>query len=156
MRIWTASLAAVVVQPLVFAARLAPDHAAWQQALHSVGLVLLSVVVVAAASVLLVGIPGFLLLRKFQRLNWISLALAGFLAGTLPLAVLGWPRRLEGFSAGVNWHGQYVDTYIDGLPTTHAWLMFGEQILLFGLHGVIGALVFYAVWRRSSKHSCQV
>lgn len=155
MRIWTASLAAVAVQPLVFAGRIAPDYIASPMEWNGLGFVLLCVLAVASASVLILGIPSFLVLRKFHRLDRVSLAIAGFAAGTLPVAVLGFPRRLEGYSSSVNWHGRHVVTYIDGLPTTHAWLMFGEQVLYFGLHGVIGALVFHAVWRRPSDRPCQ-
>lgn len=147
MRIWIASIAAVAVQPLVFAGRIAPDYLASSQPLYGVGFVLLSVVVVAAAVVLILGIPTFLMLRKFQREGWASLAIAGFVLGALPVAI-SWPRRLEGFSSGQNWHGKYVDIYISGAPTTYAWLTYGENVLYFGLHGLAGALVFYAVWHR--------
>jgi hypothetical protein len=152
MRIWLASIAAVVVQPLVLAGRIAPDYLASSQPqpLHGVGFFLLSVVVVAAAVVLILGIPAFLILRKFQREGWGSLAIAGLVLGALPV-VFSWPRSLEGFSSGHNWHGKYVETYVNGTPTTYAWLTYGENILFFGLHGLAGALVFYAVWRRLER-----
>ena len=147
MRIWLASIAAVAVQPLVFAGRIAPDYFASSQPLYGVGFVLLSVVVVAAAVVLILGIPTFLLLSKFQREGWASLAIAGFALGVLPVA-FSWPRHQEGFSSGQNWHGKYVDLYINGAPTTYAWFTYAENGMYFGLHGLAGALTFYAVWRK--------
>src|SRR5690242_10553304 len=118
MRIWIASIAAVAVQPLVFAGRIAPDYLASPQPLYGVGFFLLSVLVVAAAVVLVLGIPTFFMLRKFQREGWASLAIAGFVLGALPL-VFFWPSHLEGFSSGQNWHGNYVQTYVNGIPTTY-------------------------------------
>ena len=150
MRIWIASIAAVAVQPIVLALRIVPDYVASPQPLYGVGFILLSVVVVAAAVVLVLGIPAFHILHKFQREGWGSLAIAGFVLGALP-AVFSWPSRFEGFSSGHNWHGKYVETYVNGTPTTYAWLSYGENILYFGLHGLAGALVFYAVWRRLGR-----
>lgn len=146
MNIWIAALAAVAVQPLVLVLRIAPDYLASPQPLYGIGFMLLAVVVVAAAVVLILGIPAFLMLRKLHREGWVSLAIAGFALGALPVAV-SWPGHLEGFSAGQNWHGKYVQTYVNGVPTSYAWLTYGENVLFFALHGLVGALVFYAIWR---------
>jgi hypothetical protein len=151
MRIWIASVAAVAVQPLVFAARFAPDYFASPQPLYGIGFMLLSVVVVAAAAVLLLGIPTVFLFRKFQRTGWTSFGIAGFVLGALPVGALSWPGRLEGFSSGENWHGKYVESYINGVPTIYAWLTYVENVMYFGLHGLVGALVFYAVWRKQDR-----
>jgi hypothetical protein len=148
MRIWIASVAAVAVQPLVFAVRIAPVYFASSQSLNGIGFILVSVIVVAAVVVLTLGIPTFLLLRKFQRVSWASLAVAGFALGALPMAAFSWPRDLEGYSSGATWHGKYVDFYVNGVPTTYAWSSYGESVMYFGLHGLVGALVLYAVWRR--------
>jgi len=102
--------------------------------------------VVGAAVVLVLGVPAFLALRRYQREGWSSLAAAGALLGTLPSAFF-WPRTLDGYSAGQNWHGKYVETYVNGTPTIYAWLVYGESALFFALHGLVGALVFYGVWR---------
>lgn len=147
MRLLIAFIAAVAVQPVVFFVRIAPDYFASSTPMYGLGLFLASVVVVAAAAILFLGIPTFLLLRKFAYLNWTSLSIAGFFLGMLP-AALSWPRTLEGYSSGQNWHGRYVDTYVNGVPTSYAWLTYAEGVLLFGVHGLVGALVFYAMWRR--------
>ena len=146
MNIWIAAIAAVAVQPLVFALRVLPDFLSSPQPLYGVGFVFLAVVVVGAAVVLVLGVPTFLALRRFGREGWGSLAAAGALLGALPSA-FSWPRTMEGFSAGQNWHGKYVETYVNGAPTTYAWLTYGESVLFFALHGLVGALVFYGVWR---------
>ena len=147
MRLFIAFIAAVAVQPVVFFLRVAPDYIAYSTPMYGLGLFLVSVVVVAAVATLFLGIPTFLMLRKFAYLNWTSLSIAGLLLGMLP-AALSWPRTLEGYPSGQNWHGTYVDTYVNGVPTTYAWLTYAEGVLLFGVHGLVGALVFYAVWQR--------
>lgn len=150
MRIFVAAIAAVAVQPVVFLIRVAPDYFASTTPVYGLGLYLAAVVVVAAAAVLLLGIPTFLLLLRFGRANWISVAISGFFLGMLPAAI-SWPSRLEGYSSGENWHGKYVDTYVQGVPTSYAWLTYAEGVLFFGLHGLAGALMFYAVWRRIQR-----
>ena len=150
MRILIASVAAIAVQPVFVFARIAPDYFASSTPVYGLGLFLAAVVIVASAAVLLLGIPMFLLLRKYDRVNWTTLAIAGICLGMLPAAP-GWPRHLDGYSSGMNWHGKYVDTYINGVPTSYAWLNYVEDVLYFGAHGLIGALVFYAVWRRLER-----
>lgn len=150
MKIWIASIAAVAIQPFVFSGYTLPGFFASSQTIYEIWFVLLSVVVVAAAAVLLLGIPAFLLLRKYKKDSWVSLAISGAILGALPVS-LSWPRGLEGLSAGQNWHGKYVDTYINGMPTKYAWLTYGENVMYYGLHGLAGALVFYAVMRRLER-----
>jgi hypothetical protein len=150
MRLLIASIAAVAVQPVVFFARVAPDYFASSTPVYGLGTFLAAVVVVSAAAVFVLGIPAFLLLRKLGRANWTSLATAGLCLGMLP-AALSWPRTLEGYSSGQNWHGKYVDTYVHGVPTSYAWLTYAESVLNFGLHGLVGALTFYAVWRCNER-----
>ena len=150
MKTWVAAIAAVVVQPLVLFARFVPALLSSSEPMYGVGLFLVAVCVVAAAVVLVLGVPAFLLLRRLQRESWISLALTGVVLGALPIA-LSWPRHLDGYSAGSNWHGKYVQTYVNGTPTNYAWLSFAENVAFFGLHGLVGALAFYGVWQRLNR-----
>jgi hypothetical protein len=152
MRIAIASLAAVAVQPLVFFVRIAPDYFAAPAPMYGVGVVVMGIVVVGAAVVMLLGIPTYLILRKAGRTNWPTIAFAGASLGALPTALF-WPRHLEGYSSGQNWHGNYVETYINGIPTQYAWLNYGESILYFGIHGLVGALSFHATWRALESKS---
>jgi hypothetical protein len=83
-----------------------------------------------------------------RRESWGSLSVTGFLAGAIPVAALSLPRYLQGYSSGYNWHGRYVEFYVKGVPTVYAWQAYAENIASYGLHGLIGAVVFFAVWRR--------
>ncbi len=154
MKIFAAAIAAVAVQPLVLYARLIPAMLVPSVPWAGVGGVVVVVCAIAAAAVLILAIPAFLLLRRLRRDSWASLAFTGFVLGTLASAV-SWPRHLEGYSGGSNWHGRYVQTYVDGNPTNYAWLSFAENLVFFGLHGLVGALVFYGVWRRLTRFERQ-
>jgi len=151
MRILAASIAAVLIQPVVFMARLTPVFFESSQGFSGLGFILMCVLAIAAAGVVILGVPAFFLLKRFQRANWKSLAMTGFGIAASASAVLSWPRRLAGYSSGENWHGKYVVTYINGEPTKYAWLTFSESTLYFGVHGVVGALVFYMVWHQFDR-----
>lgn len=151
MRILLATIAAIVVQPIVFAGLIAPDYFASSQPSHEFGLLFLSIVVIAAAVILTLGIPAFLVLRRYQLDTWKSLAITGFVLGSVPMAVIAWPHILGGLTAGYNWHGKFVYFYTNGQPTTYAWLSYGENLIYYGIHGLVGSLVFYAVWFRLSR-----
>lgn len=149
-KIAIAASAAIVVQPLLliavnwaysvyYGASIPP------QAFATLGIWAL---IVASVFVLLLGIPIFLLLKHGGRANWIELGFAGFLAGAAPLGIITWPLRWPGYSSGGNWHGRYVEFFQNGVPTIYGWLQYATDLLQFGLHGLVGALVFLAVWCR--------
>ena len=149
LRIWIAGMAAALVQPLI-QALLYAGFLFGTERLADTQLILMWVFGVAAVCVFLLGVPAVLLLRRMGRLGWRSVSVAGIVLGALPIAALGWPDRHEeiAFSAGQNWHGHYVDTYVAGIPTHYAWLLYGESILGSAALGLASALVFFAVWRR--------
>jgi hypothetical protein len=111
MNIWISAIAAVVVQPLLLLLRILPDYLSSPQSHYGIGFVLFAVVAVSAALVLLLGVPAFLALRKLRRDSWRSLGMVGFVLGALS-AASSWPSRLDGYSAGQNWHGQYASGVI--------------------------------------------
>jgi hypothetical protein len=146
--IWLASIAAVIVQPLVLVARFLPELLDPSTPIYGLGFVVVATIVVSAAFVLVLGIPAFLLLRRKRRDGWLSLSLTGFLVGALPFALLSWPKEMPGYTSGGNWHGRYVEFYHLGAPTEYGWHSYVESVAVFGIHGLIGALTFFAVWRR--------
>jgi hypothetical protein len=95
---------------------------------------------------ILIGAPVFLLLKRRNGLRWVSVSLAGFLAGAVPLGLIGYPARQDGYSSGATWHGKYVEFYQGGEPTRYAWFSHFESCLLWGTLGVIAAVVLWRVW----------
>jgi hypothetical protein len=153
MRFLIAAFSAAAVQPLIFLVRIAPDFFASSDVVYGLASLLIEIVVVALAVILLLGIPCYCLLRALGRVSWTSLVIAGALLGMLPVLFL-WPRPVPGFSSVHNWHGRSVTTYADGIPTSYAWMQYWENVLYFGLHGLAGALVFYATLRRLERRAC--
>jgi hypothetical protein len=144
------SLGAIAVQPFVFLAWLGLPmllHGETSQLLDVVSASFLAALF-AVPFVLLIGVPAALLLAHYSKLRWWLLALIGFIAAALPIAVSG-PGAGPGFSSGGNWHGKLVKFVVDGKPTLYGWLNHIESTVYFGLHGLVGATVFYLVWRRS-------
>ena len=149
--IFVAAIAAIAIQPLFFYVWfLLPAVIAGESVSgHDILQMALYVLVFSAAFVLVIGIPAFLLLRRFNRATMPMLSLSGFLIALVPIMLLSWPGiNSKGYSSGGNWHGKPVDYVIDGVTTIYGWLSYAESSLMFGLHGLIGAIVFYFVWRR--------
>lgn len=155
MRLVLATFAAVLVQPLLaIAYTFGPflvirEELPYSQLPGFAG----SVTLVGAVFVVALGIPTYYFLRRFGIATKQRVALAGCALSAVPASILGWPRRSTGFSSGGNWHGTYVEFYSDGVPTLYAWLTYFESVLWFGLHGFLGALVFYLLISKSSERS---
>ncbi|MDB5987788.1 MAG: hypothetical protein JWR16_2841 [Nevskia sp.] len=106
------------------------------------------VVVVSTVFVLVLGLPIFLVLKHLNKLSWRWLIAFGFSAAAIPLALVTfplWPSPAN-VSSGANWHGHYVDFVKNGIYTIYGWLNYVENVLWFGVHGVVGSAVFYYVW----------
>ena len=122
------------------------DASAGYLSMESVVMVAVVVTLVAGATVLLLGVPAFLLLRRWRHDSWWTMALAGALLGSLLALWMGWPN-MPGYTLRENWHGQLVYIYLNGEPTRYAWFKLAETTGAYALLGMATALVFYAVWR---------
>jgi hypothetical protein len=155
-RIVLAALAAILVQPVAVLLYGVADRLAFYPLEagpiigYGMGYVLTAVIAVAALHVLLLGVPIFLLLRRFGRLTPRNIVLAGFVAGCLPMGAVGFPLRgdMKGFSASHNWHGHFGATIEDGVTTGFGWITYVDSVVLLGLQGALGAFVFLKVWTR--------
>ncbi|WP_144409189.1 hypothetical protein [Pseudoxanthomonas suwonensis] len=106
-------------------------------------------VLVTFLHALLLGLPAFLLLRRFGWLSARTLSVAGFVAGALLVGMAGWPWRggAPGSSYSTSWHGRFVEMQRDGVPTLYGWLSWLESVAVFGLVGIASALAFWYGWR---------
>ena len=148
MRLVGAILAAVLIQPLFGVLYTFLPMLGVGESLPVDQMLLYSfyVLVVAGFFVIVLGVPLFFLLKRFGKATRSSVSGLGLALAGIPTLVMGWPRRMEGYSSSGNWHGTYVNFYLDGLPTTFAWLSYVESIFWFGAHGLIGALLFYVIY----------
>ncbi|RZI70582.1 MAG: hypothetical protein EOP13_20575 [Pseudomonas sp.] len=148
--IMLSSFGAIAVQPLVFLCwlgipmLLSGETAALRDAVRYSFLP----AVFAVPFVLFIGIPVTLVLVHYGKLRWWPLGMIGFVAAALPIALSG-PGGGAGHSSGGNWHGKPVDFIVNGEPSLYGWLNYLESTCFFGLHGLVGATVFYVLWRHT-------
>ena len=151
------SLAAIAVQPLVFMFYMAilPIIAGQDVPLADIGSMSVIVIVVAIPFVFLVGIPSALLLRRVGQLRYWPIAALGFAFAALPIAIWRMPVGSAGYSLGGNFYGHIESFIVDGKPTIWGLLDYAQSVLTFGLHGLVGASAFYAVFRWSARWSAR-
>ncbi len=150
-----AALAAIVIQLPLFALLNLPPLLIGGDGIagSDIAFYTAAVLIVATATVLLVGLPVFALLRRLGKVSMPSSALAGLAIGALPILLLGWPLHglYGGYSSSGDWFGHTVDFYKNGVPTYYAWLDYGLNVIRLGIHGALGAMLFYVVWRRMAS-----
>jgi hypothetical protein len=152
LAILASSLAAAAVQPvflfcwLMLPILLLGQKIPWDQFLT---LVFFSAIF-ALPFILLLGVPLTILLHRFGQLRWRWLAVAGALTGAI-FGGLSGPGGGPGYSSGGNWYGNLVSFVVNGEPTIYGWLRYFRSILVFALHGVLGASVFFLVWVRFKR-----
>jgi hypothetical protein len=145
------AFAAILVQPLFALAWSFLPAVLHGEAVRSSDLLSMVgwVTLVAAFAVLILGVPAFLVLLRVRAFSIRWVGVLGSTLGALPVALLGWPTGGDsGSSASVSWHGRLVPTMVDGVTTLEGWLMHLEGVLLFGTHGLLGALAFGWAWRK--------
>ena len=97
---------------------------------HNAGAVLVVAWLVSLAHLFALGVPGFLLLRRYRVLNGRTIALWGLLAGAVPVGVLTWP-------IGGN-----------GVASPHGWFSYAQGVASCGVLGALSAVVFLGAWRK--------
>jgi hypothetical protein len=159
-RILRASLCAIAVQPFLALLYFGPFFvlpallAGEPMSLLALVPTLLAVTAIAAAHLIILGLPLFWALKRWGRLNFLSVALAGFLVGSGPVTAFYWPtRNSAGSSYSYTSGGKIVWTEIDGVPTLAAWLDTLKGAAFYGGFGAVGALVFWVIWQRYGGHT---
>jgi hypothetical protein len=99
------------------------------------------VLVVALGHAVILGLPAFLLGRFLGRVNLIFSAIAGFIIGAVPIALLTLLTLGGTFSASTNG----IPTIINGMPTLAGWLEFLKSWMSFGGLGALGGIAFFLV-----------
>lgn len=145
------ALAAIFVQPVLALVWTALPALLNGEMVRGSDLVTLTglVTLVAAVAVLAMGVPAFHLLLRVRPFSSRRVGALGFALGALPVALLAWPAQVDsGYSASRSWHGLDVTTVVNGVTTMHGWLIYLEGVLVFGVHGWIGALAFGWAWSK--------
>jgi hypothetical protein len=95
------------------------------------------------AHILLVGIPITLLLRKYQRLNWVSMIFSGFIVGCISCSILILLTSYE--SSGTSYKAGSEWLVINGSLTVEGWKNHAMSVLRSGALGSVVSGVYYAV-----------
>jgi hypothetical protein len=83
-----------------------------------------------------------------------KITMVGFGIPSVLALVWLWPLSPgSGFSSGMSYHGTYRRMIDDGVPTFWGWVGFVEALVIFGLHGAVGAIIFFLVWRKVERGS---
>lgn len=107
------------------------------------------VAIVTAAIVIFLGIPAYLILRHYDFASARNLLVIGFLIPAILFILFSLIYQVgSGFSSGANYYGTYREMIVSGVRTTGGWISFAEDLVKFGVHGMIGAFVFKKVWER--------
>jgi hypothetical protein len=97
------------------------------------------------------GLPLCLVLRKQDRVGWLTSAACGAVVGALPLGVLlfpGWSSE----SAATTWvNGELMA--MNGVATAAAWASYAALLARLAALGLFCGLVFYAFVRLGRKHA---
>lgn len=54
-------------------------------------------------------------------------------------------------SAGENYYGTYRSTFVRGSRTVWGWVKFFEELVTFGIHGIVGANIFHKIYIKRRK-----
>jgi hypothetical protein len=102
---------------------------------------------ITAMHVIVLGVPGYAILRWRNALRWWSVLLSGFIMGAIPDAIDTWPLGYSELRASAVLGG--VQTMINGVPTMAGWLNFFAGVAFYGAFGVASAAGFWLVWRKN-------
>jgi hypothetical protein len=111
-------------------------------------LMLLAALIVSFAHVLILGLPAAFCLNELGRLNAWSIAVAGFIAGSIPFGILTWPIDGSKYPGGYSyWDGaKMVDAKINGIPTLIGWIDYLKGVFLPGALGLAAGVAFWLIW----------
>src|SRR5271165_4088485 len=92
----------------------------------------------ATAYVVVLGIPTYLLLRKLNAIRWWSAIAAGFILGSIPAAIVGWPLRFGELHTSASFDSEELDAIIRRKKGGHA--------VLGASHGYAGSKDHFFIW----------
>ncbi|MGK0248062.1 MAG: hypothetical protein ACI910_000790 [Oleispira sp.] len=115
-------------------------------------LYLASVLLVSTILILFIGLPIYFVLKHFKLNTTINVAVVGFVIPALILCALNFGiTNYEGYSAGENYYGTYRSTFVGGSRTIWGWVTLIEELVTYGIHGIIGATIFHKIYAKGRK-----
>ena len=91
--------------------------------------------------VVFIGIPVYLLLRRFNKATTLNLAIVGVVIPGVVYTIIDFITGTSG-SFGHTYHGTYRQMIVDGERTFWGWLSIFEQGIIFCIYGAVAAATF--------------
>lgn len=112
---------------------------------------LVMAIIVSTAIVIVIGLPTYTVMKIYKLNTTINVALAGIaIPVIIMLFIILLTSPSPGFSSGENYYGTYREIIVHGNRTFWGWVKLVESIVTFGIHGLIGAILFHTVYQRGS------
>ena len=114
---------------------------------YLVGAILISTIII-----IVVGLPIYFALKRFGSNTSLLVSAIGFLIPVLILCVINFSiSSYEGYSAGENYYGTYRSTIESGERTVWGWVKVLEDMITYGIHGVLGSMIFHKIYTGGKK-----
>lgn len=120
------------------------------RSIEAIGVYWLAITLISTPIILVFGLPIFHLLRRRGKASKVVLGVAGAITALAISAILTFPIYSPGFSAGQSYYGEYREMVVDGIPTFWGWVSYVEGILMYSIHGMLGALAFRFGWEKAN------
>ena len=128
------------------------NSAHFEKNLNELLVMFLLVTYVAGLHFLILGLPIYLIIKKYFCLTYKKYSFFGFTIGATPLAIFTWPLSDADSKSSFSYNG--IEHVVDGIPTIAGWLLFVQEVLVFGFLGLVSALVYgylLAVLKKPNK-----
>ncbi|WP_158678928.1 hypothetical protein [Pseudoalteromonas sp. T1lg75] len=117
-----------------------------------IGFYLLMNLLIATTVIIIIGLPVYLILQRLNSNTTFKVSLVGFLIPVIILCIIYLTNSdYSGYSAGENYYGTYRKTFIDGKRTFWGWVKVFESLVTYGVHGIVGAIVFHKIQTRGNN-----
>nr|MDP9128020.1 hypothetical protein [Pseudomonadota bacterium] len=102
----------------------------------------------------LLGFPAYLFLNRIGLVRWWTALAAGFLLGSLPMAVILWLEKNHARAHKI-WRSDELIHYLaSGAPADNLVTpQFVASLCVSGLMGMIGGLTAWLVWHRTAPQA---
>jgi hypothetical protein len=101
------------------------------------------VALVTGIILIVLGMPIYQILARKQMASAMNIGGIGFIIPVVIfILITEFFSVSDSFSSGENYYGTYREMIIDGNRTMWGWIRYAENTIKFGIHGLVGALVF--------------
>jgi hypothetical protein len=113
--------------------------------------VLANTLLICLAIASIAGLPAYLVLDRFIKLNFAHAAIIGATLGAVPVAVMLWPVSSTPTLGFTSSNG--ILTSINGITTSEGWQHYWELVAVLAGLGAMAGTAFHAVAKRGRPNA---